>query len=374
MYGATDFDFTGVLQDALNKAMEERGHVNILIAGKTGVGKSTLINAVFQGDFATTGQGRPITSKTRRITKEEFPLSIFDTRGLEMAEFESTLESLKQVIQKQARQPDVNEHIHVAWVCITEDSRRVEAGEEALVKMLADFNIPTIAVITKARSDQGFREKVQEILPDVVNAVSVRAIEERLDDDIVLLPKGLEELVKVTFEVVPEGRRKAFTAVQKISIPLKKKQAAAIVATAATTAGTAAAIPIPFSDAFTIVPIQVTMLASVSATFGLPVDQAFLTTLVSGVLGIGGVTLVGRTVVAGLLKLIPGAGSIAGGAISAATAIALTSLLGTAYIATLERLFLTGEGVPPTAEDVAEAFREQYLQLSKQSPEEFQET
>jgi len=49
--------------------------VNILIAGRTGVGKSTLINAVFQGNFATTGQGRPVTQSTREIKKEGIPLS-----------------------------------------------------------------------------------------------------------------------------------------------------------------------------------------------------------------------------------------------------------------------------------------------------------
>jgi predicted GTPase len=50
-----------IIENAINKAERDRGEVNILIAGKTGVGKSTLINAVFQGNFATTGQGKPVT-------------------------------------------------------------------------------------------------------------------------------------------------------------------------------------------------------------------------------------------------------------------------------------------------------------------------
>ena len=40
----------------------------------------------------------------------------------------------------------------------------------------------------------------------------------------------------------------------------------------------------------------------------------------------------GKTIVANVLKLIPGAGSIAGGAISAATAGLITLALGKAYI------------------------------------------
>jgi len=217
-----DFNFETAVKDALHKALRKRGHVNVLIAGRTGVGKSTLINSVFQGNFATTGQGRPITQNTREIKKEGIPLSIFDTRGLEMADFSETLDALKSLINQRSRNTDSNQHIHVAWICISEDSRRVEPAEEELVKMLADRNIPVIAVITKARSDQGFRTEVLQILPLVSNAVRVRTIEEELDEGIVLPAMGLKDLVDLTMQVVPEGLKRAFTAAQKVDIELKK--------------------------------------------------------------------------------------------------------------------------------------------------------
>ena len=63
-----NIDLGATIKQALEEALRERGHVNILIAGRTGVGKSTLINAVFQGNLATTGQGKPVTQETREIT------------------------------------------------------------------------------------------------------------------------------------------------------------------------------------------------------------------------------------------------------------------------------------------------------------------
>src|SRR6187549_2649438 len=80
----------GLAKNALEEALRERGHANILIAGRTGVGKSTLINSIFQGNLATTGQGRPVTQNTREITKAGIPLSIFDTRGLEISDVSGT--------------------------------------------------------------------------------------------------------------------------------------------------------------------------------------------------------------------------------------------------------------------------------------------
>lgn len=88
-------DIGDIIKEAMKKALKEIGEVNILIAGKTGVGKSTLINAAFQGDYATVGQGRPITKETREIKKEGIPLTLWDTRGLELKDYKITFAAWK---------------------------------------------------------------------------------------------------------------------------------------------------------------------------------------------------------------------------------------------------------------------------------------
>lgn len=357
-----NFNLADVVRDALREALKERGHVNILIAGRSGVGKSTLINSIFQGNLATTGQGRPVTQNTREIKKEGVPLSIFDTRGLEMADFSKTVGDVRSFVSERSRSADPQQHIHMAWVCIAEDLRRVEPAEEELVNMLSEY-MPVIVVITKARTDGGFRAEVQQILSSA-NVIRVRAVQEELDEGYVLPPMNLRELVDLTMQVVPEGLKRAFTAAQKVDIGLKKRQSRAIVATAAASALGIGAAPIPFSDAFLIVPIQVGMLAGISATFGLSIDESFLTTVVGSILTGSGATLAGRAIVSGLLKFIPGVGSITGGALAGTTAAALTTAFGEAYIAALEMLFTDGEGEPPTSEEVAEAFMQKYSMMA----------
>lgn len=167
-------DFAMLLKQKLEEALRNRGKVNIVVAGKTGVGKSTLVNAVFQGNLAETGDGRPVTKTTREIKKDGVPLSIFDTRGLEISEYKNTVHELEKLIQDKNKSEDPNQHIHIAWICVMEGSRRVEDAEIKLVEML-DKYIPVVGVITKSVSDSGFRQTVQELLPKTRNVVSVLA-------------------------------------------------------------------------------------------------------------------------------------------------------------------------------------------------------
>lgn len=351
-----------IIKDAIQKATTERGNISILIAGRSGVGKSTLINAVFQQKMAETGQGKPVTQNTREITKEGVPLTIFDTRGLEMSQFKETHADLEKLITERSSDRDSNRHIHVAWLCIQEDGRRVEQAEIDLHAMLAR-HMPVICVVTKARSDNGFKNEVQRLLPESKNVIRVRAIQEEMDDGYVLKPMGLESLIELTSEVIPEGKRRALAAAQRANINYRKTQSHKIVAASATAAAAAGASPIPFSDAVILAPIQVGMIAGITSVFGLELSKGTLTTLVASAIGVGGATFLGRTVVVNILKFFPGVGTVAGGAISAATASAITVGLGEAYITVLAEIFTQDPDAEPTATEIGEKLKEKMIKM-----------
>jgi hypothetical protein len=86
--------------------------------------------------------------------------------------------------------------------------------------------------------------------------------------------RGSTNLVELTMELVPESQRDALAASQKVNLKQKMQRAHAVVAGAAATAAGAAAVPLPFSDAVAIIPVQVSMLASISAVWGLPTNNS----------------------------------------------------------------------------------------------------
>lgn len=327
------------IADAISTATRGAGRVNILVAGKTGVGKSTLINAVFRGELAKTGAGKPVTQTTQEFSRPGHPLTIIDTRGLEVGDYARSRQQLADLIRERSAADDQDRHLHAAWLCIQDSGHRVEDAEIELSALLADAGIPVIVVLTKARKNSPFLEQARALLPRARQVVAVRALPERIEElDADLPPMGLDALIEATAQHIPESQQRAYAnalSTRNQKALEVKKRAEIEVNIAAGLAASAAAAPIPFSDAVALVPIQVGMIAKIGITFGMELNTAAISTLVTSSLGASAATLVGRSVVSGLLKFIPGAGSAVGGTIAATTAGTITKLLGNAYVAVL---------------------------------------
>lgn len=82
--------------------------------------------------------------------------------------------------------------------------------------------------------------------------------------------------------------------------------------------------PIPFSDAFLLVPVQLTMMARLHKIFGQSWSESLGKSLSKELVVVG----VGRSAVGNVLKFIPAVGTVAGAAINATVASAITESLG----------------------------------------------
>lgn len=284
----------------------------------------------------------------RRICKKGVPLSIYDTRGFELGKEVQTevKQEIMDTISKGLATQDINKAIHCIWYCINTASNRIEPEEIEWLRELSIDNqltqVPIIVVLTQSFSKKKAQEMKQILLNenlDIIQVIPVLAEDYEIEDLGVAKAYGLDVLIKVMGEALPEELMDTLQHVQIVCLEEKKRLAQAAVATAAVAAAGEGAAPIPFSDCVFLIPTQVGMIASITVIFGFDVNKSIITALLSSSIGAGGATLLGKTVVTNILKFIPGAGTVVGGAISAGTAGVITVALGEAYIGIMELVF-----------------------------------
>lgn len=359
-------DFVQVADEALKKAQqmsqETSDGFNIFVVGKSGVGKSTLINAVFGEKLAKTGSGSPKTQNIKEYKSKDF--SIFDTKGLELEDYDSTKAQIAEFLaQKQTGNED--EQIHIAWLCIAESGRRIERADIELWELLQKNHIPSILVITKAEQD---KDENGELFSQLVKkefkteeVQRVRALQIEYDEGNLKKVKGIDMLVSKTYFLAPQAKRNAFGRKQIYDKAMqrqeRKKRADSIINRYTAAASTVAASPIPFSDIAILLPTQAAMIVHISSIYDLELSLESAKKLSLAFGAVVGVGFAARAVAANLVKSIPVVGSVAGSVINAGVAGTITKLMGEAYIAYLDdNAENLSEAVQKLSKDIIELY------------------
>ena len=170
---------------------------NVLIIGKSGVGKSSLVNYLFGEDLQKVGVGAPVTEKTiQEFTyryDEHFEMHIYDTWGLEPSaqKADQWKELIFEAIENHD-QKSIREWFNTIIFCLNVKSSRIEDFElDIMEELLREKNHLTI-VLTHCRSKDDpdgivLRDRVKEILqkreidpPDDRNFVFVSNVRKKL--------------------------------------------------------------------------------------------------------------------------------------------------------------------------------------------------
>ena len=355
----------------LNNEYAKMSNLNIMVLGKTGVGKSTLINSIFGTKMVSAGTGKPVTSNILRVSQKGIPLVLYDTPGLELTgvnAFDSLSSQVTKLIKEYFEDKIEGNEIHCILYCVSTASHRFEQAEADFLKEILsgikDYNVPVIVVLTQSfsRTDAAELKDViaGEDLP-IADIVPVLADEYEFDEDITLPPYGLDTLTATMANILPDTIRKTFIALEKANLDIKIKRARAVIASASIAAAATGAIPIPVADAAMLIPDQVTMLVGITLAFGFPVNDNSLYSLVSGTIAALGPTVIGRSVKHSLWKFIPGAGQV----ISAASAATITESLGETYISILIKVHKGELKIEDmTTPECKEMLNEMFLRLS----------
>lgn len=160
--------------------LSEKRYANIMLLGRTGVGKSSFINYLVGKEVSKTGIGMPVTQGFNAYEFSDVsgvPLRIFDSKGLEVMDYDKIRRDIFSFVQKCCGSEDVYDWIHSIFYCINVNSSRVEPEEIDFIKKCGEKVSQTVHIImTHCETNAEGREKSAAM----VNHVKLQLKDERI--------------------------------------------------------------------------------------------------------------------------------------------------------------------------------------------------
>ena len=335
-----EVDAERAFSQGFSEGVELLGRFNLAIVGDTGVGKSSLVNAIFGTERAETGMGKPIYKAeggAEYFLSSDEVFGVWDFEGFEHGRDKAPKETLAKRL-KENQKAGNDRHIHVAWFCWDASSSRVTDGHRTLIDLLIKAGIPVIGVLTKAHARGATVSTQQREFAQWIENENLGLADPRVyltasvaDEELGFDQYGLHELLDATVRVAPDAVGDAIARAQVIDANAKRDLAWKWIVATSGTAATVAATPIPIASSAVLTPLQLGLFGKIAAIYGLSIKSTVGSG--AGMLQLG-VAITGKTAAQSLVKLVPGVGSV----INASVAAVWTAASGLAWQQVCEKI------------------------------------
>ena len=126
---------------------------NFLVLGKTGVGKSSLLNCLLGDRRFDTGTGKPVTTKgihESEGTLDGIKVRVFDSWGLEAGAVEEWHRMLKDAQEKHDLTHKIEDWFHAVVYCVNAGGHRAEDVDIDIIRSLLADDLYVVVALTQS--------------------------------------------------------------------------------------------------------------------------------------------------------------------------------------------------------------------------------
>lgn len=365
------------IMSEVEKIKVNMSQLNLMVIGKTGTGKSTLINGMFGEDLAQTGTGFPVTMEVGSYSKNNYPFIIMDWPGFELDgdnSIDVQFSEIKKVISLGNKTKKPQNMIHCILYCVSATGHRFEDAEINFVKnLLAETGknkIPVILVITQAflkKDTLELKESIDELELPFADIVPVLVQDVDLED-YVKKAYGLDRLAASIGRVIADDVKNTLECVQQVNIKMMTRRAVMYVNGYAAKAGVLGLKPLfKRKDLY---PIIVSTLAAISTVYDISIESSFIET-VSQLIEDSGEAEIRQNKVMNVVRFLEPTLYLANSAIIGAQSAAVITSLGEVFIKKMNHIS-SKEMVPEdmNPETLVQEFNERFKSAMKRKKQE----
>ena len=178
---------------------------NVLIMGKTGTGKSSLLNYICDSTIAQTGTGKPVTGEgiydyVVKINSQD--VRIFDSWGIEAGKVDRWKDLIKKALDDHGTQQSIQDWFHSIIYCVQAGGGRVEDIDVEIIKQFLNEGYKLTIVLTKA--DQVSEKDEAKMKETIVAEICGKAGE--LSKNLSVIATCAEKKVTRSGETKPFGK------------------------------------------------------------------------------------------------------------------------------------------------------------------------
>lgn len=302
-------------EELKSNAVDELEKLCVIVAGNTGAGKSTLINALLGREVTKEGEGRPVTAEIKAIPDNRDRIVVIDTPGFE-AGANVIFANLERFIDM------YGDSIGIAYLVIS-PSRFTEIHDDFL-RIVDAHRIPTVVCLTKIDHDSADDVKfISTVEKEAAafekksrNKTSIKVLDVRAKDiknaSGVVKKKsyGMLKLFDLSLEVINPRLQSTFIFFQDVNLEAKeplvtksiwRHTALAISAVGAIAGGGVMGVPLPAAGPIAVVGIIYKMFSEINDIYNSSNDNGGMITKLSG-----------TTIAACIVQVIPAAAATIG--------------------------------------------------------------